>query len=288
MISIARFLRLFKLIKVSRGLRTLTHTFVQSLPAVVNISLLSALVLFIYACLGVSAYGDTEGPFIHGASLSEYTNFRSFTSAFVSLFVMYTGNWMSFFSEMLRDDRCDESVIPGTLPSCERDLTTVAYFFTFVIIAIFLLANLFVAVILEQFSDCADKEGVYQGSGIVDLVITTVQLRKVAKLIRSKVIRTRSHSGAFAYTAAHTGAASKLETLKRLGPGKAAGDGASPARQPSAAAARPPADPARPSTASPSPSTRSNRRSPRRPRWPTPIARAASGRARPSTRRWTP
>ena len=286
-ISIARFLRLFKLIKVSRGLRTLTHTFVQSLPAVVNISLLSALVLFIYACLGVSAYGDTEGPFIHGASLSEYTNFRSFTSAFVSLFVMYTGNWMSFFSEMLRDDRCDESVIPGTLPSCERDLTTVAYFFTFVIIAIFLLANLFVAVILEQFSDCADKEGVYQGSGIVDLVITTVQLRKVAKLIRSKVIRTRSHSGAFAYTAAHTHAASKLETLKRLGPGKAAGDGASP-RQPSAAAARPPADLARPSTATPSPSTRSNRRSPRRPRWPTPIARAASGRARPSTRRWTP
>ena len=226
MFRIARFLRLFKLIKVSRGLRTLTQTFVQSLPAVVNISLLSALVVFIYSCLGVSLYGDMEGPFIHGVALSEYSNFRTFGSAFVSLFVTYTGNWMSFFSEMFRDDRCDLEVIPATLPNCDRDFTTVAYFFTFVVIAIFLLANLFVAVILEQFSDCADKEGVYQGSGIVDLVITTVQLRKVAKLIRSKVIRTRSKSGAFTYTAAHAAGASELETLRLLGSGKGDDGGA--------------------------------------------------------------
>ena len=58
------------------------------------------------------------------------------------------------------------------------------------VIAIFLLANLFVAVILEQFSACADKEGVFGGSGIVDLVITTVQLRKIAKLIKGRVVST--------------------------------------------------------------------------------------------------
>ena len=48
----ARFLRLLKLVKVSAGLRTLATTFVTSLPAVVNVCQLSALVIFIYACLG--------------------------------------------------------------------------------------------------------------------------------------------------------------------------------------------------------------------------------------------
>ena len=209
----ARFLRMVKLIKISRGLRTLSLTFVQSLPAVVNISLLSALVIFIYACLGVSLYGADDGPFGAPASnlaLSEYGNFTDFPRAFVVLFVSYTGNWMSYFSDMFRDQRCDALVIPesaldeatglSTL-SCSRDAGAVFYAFSFVVIAIFLLANLFVAVILEQFSACADKEGVFGGSGIVDLVITTVQLRKIAKLVKGRVMRHRHASDAArAYT----------------------------------------------------------------------------------------
>ena len=90
----ARFLRLVKLIKISRGLRTLSLTFIQSLPAVVNISALSALVIFIYACLGVSLYGDNPGPFgasVDSLALSRYSNFLDFPRAFVVLFVSYTG-----------------------------------------------------------------------------------------------------------------------------------------------------------------------------------------------------
>ena len=126
------------------------------------------------------------------------------------LVVSYTGNWMSYFSDMFRDQRCDALVIPesaldeatglSTL-SCSRDAGAVFYAFSFVVIAIFLLANLFVAVILEQFSACADKEGVFGGSGIVDLVITTVQLRKIAKLVKGRVMRHRHASDAArAYT----------------------------------------------------------------------------------------
>jgi hypothetical protein len=225
---VARFLRLVKLIKISRGLRTLSLTFIQSLPAVVNISALSALVIFIYACLGVSLYGDNPGPFgasVDSLAFSSYSNFLDFPRAFVVLFVSYTGyvlglslqsrlhvcpyktltlfrhnlrNWMSYFSDMFRDQRCDALVVPvsavdsvtGTLKlSCVRDVFAVFYCFTFVVVAIFLLANLFVAVILEQFSQCADSENLFGGSGIVDLVITTVQLRKVARLIKGRVVR---------------------------------------------------------------------------------------------------
>ena len=210
---VARFLRLVKLIKISRGLRTLSLTFIQSLPAVVNISVLSALVIFIYACLGVSLYGDDSGPFgasVSNLALSEYGNFTDFPRAFVVLFVSYTGNWMSYFSDMFRDQRCDALVLPASATdtdtglstlSCSRDVGAIFYAFSFVVIAIFLLANLFVAVILEQFSACADKEGVFGGSGIVDLVVTTVQLRKIAKLIKGRVVRHRhATDGGHAYT----------------------------------------------------------------------------------------
>ena len=224
---VARFLRLVKLIKISRGLRTLSLTFVQSLPAVVNISVLSALVIFIYACLGVSLYGDHAGPFgpeFGNLALSEYGNFADFPRAFVVLFVSYTGNWMSYFSDMFRDQRCDALVAPASgidaatgesSLSCERDVGAIFYAFSFVVIAIFLLANLFVAVILEQFSACADKEGVFGGSGIVDLVITTVQLRKIAKLIKGRVVRHRhATDGGHAYTSIANMGSPELARIK--------------------------------------------------------------------------
>jgi hypothetical protein len=240
---VARFLRLVKLIKISRGLRTLSLTFIQSLPAVVNISVLSALVIFIYACLGVSLYGDDQGPF--GAlrsnlALSEYGNFTDFPRAFVVLFVSYTGNWMSYFSDMFRDQRCDSLVLPSSATdattglstlSCSRDVGSIFYAFSFVVIAIFLLANLFVAVILEQFSACADKEGVFGGSGIVDLVITTVQLRKIAKLIKGRVVRHRhATDGGHAYTSV---ASIGSPELKRIRQRSLAGTGFSSDESPS-------------------------------------------------------
>jgi hypothetical protein len=200
-------------------------------------------VIFIYACLGVSLYGDDQGPF--GAlrsnlALSEYGNFTDFPRAFVVLFVSYTGNWMSYFSDMFRDQRCDSLVLPSSATdattglstlSCSRDVGSIFYAFSFVVIAIFLLANLFVAVILEQFSACADKEGVFGGSGIVDLVITTVQLRKIAKLIKGRVVRHRhATDGGHAYTSV---ASIGSPELKRIRQRSLAGTGFSSDESPS-------------------------------------------------------
>ena len=124
---------------------------------------------------------------------------------------------------MFRDQRCDElsrrraesTPRRANRASCERDVGAIFYAFSFVVIAIFLLANLFVAVILEQFSACADKEGVFGGSGIVDLVITTVQLRKIAKLIKGRVVRHRhATDGGHAYTSVANMGSSELARIK--------------------------------------------------------------------------
>ena len=50
------------------------------LPGVANVSLLAFLVIFIYACLGVSLYGGVTntGPVFKGNALSHYTNFGAF------------------------------------------------------------------------------------------------------------------------------------------------------------------------------------------------------------------
>ena len=131
---------------------------------------------------------------------------------------------MSYFSDMFRDQRCDALVAPaGDRPARraiepflrERDVGAIFYAFSFVVIAIFLLAEQFVAVILEQFSACADKEGVFGGSGIVDLVITTVQLRKIAKLIKGRVVRHRHATDrAHAYTSVANMGSSELARIK--------------------------------------------------------------------------
>ncbi|ABO93999.1 VIC family transporter: sodium ion channel, partial [Ostreococcus lucimarinus CCE9901] len=51
-----RFLRLFKIVQVSKGLRTLFATFLSAIPGVVNVALLSLLFMYIYACLGVALF----------------------------------------------------------------------------------------------------------------------------------------------------------------------------------------------------------------------------------------
>ena len=50
----ARFFRLFKLLKTSPGLRSLVDTFLTALPGMLNIFGLMALMMHIYACLGLS------------------------------------------------------------------------------------------------------------------------------------------------------------------------------------------------------------------------------------------
>ena len=121
---------------------------------------------------GVNLFGTIEGPFIYGAALSKYSNFRDFPRAFTALFVTYTGNWMSYFSEIFRDVRCDWEYAPPLLPdgsavNCDRVFTSVPFYVTFVVVAIFLLANLFVAVVLERFGACADVEaGLFRPSAV--------------------------------------------------------------------------------------------------------------------------
>jgi len=180
-----RFLRLFKLVEISKGLRTLFATFLGALPGVVNVAMLSLLATFIYACLGVAFFGDIED--VSGTGLSEYSNFQTFPKAMSLLFVSYTGNWAGYFSDVYVDNRCfEESPLPAGV-SCTPRYLAIAYFCSYVIFGVFFLGNLFIAIVLERFSFCANAEGMWDGEEKMSLIATTVTLQRVSKLIVRRV-----------------------------------------------------------------------------------------------------
>ena len=180
-----RFLRLFKIVQVSKGLRTLFATFLAAIPGVVNVAILSLLFMYIYACLGVAFFGDMSPDYV-GAALSEYSNFVTFPKAMVSLFVSYTGNWQGYFTDIYVDDRCYENTPLPADVTCSPRYVSVFYFVTYVITGVFFLGNLFIAIILERFSFCASEEGV-GGSGESNFLYATMTLKRVARQISRSV-----------------------------------------------------------------------------------------------------
>lgn len=180
-----RFLRLFKIVEISKGLRTLFATFLGALPGVVNVAMLSLLATFIYACLGVAFFGDIED--VAGNGLSEYSNFQTFPKAMSLLFVSYTGNWAGYFSDVYVDNRCfEEGPVPAGV-SCTPRYLAIAYFCSYVIFGVFFLGNLFIAIVLERFSFCANAEGMWEGEEKMSLIATTVTLQRVSKLVVRRV-----------------------------------------------------------------------------------------------------
>ena len=223
-----RFLRLFKVVQVSKGLRTLFATFLGALPGVANVALLSLLCMYIYACLGVSFFGNMRSDYI-GAAVTEFSDFRDFPKAMISLFVCFTGNWQGYFSDVYVDTLCyGEEPLPDGV-SCGHRYLAIFYFLSYVIIAVFFLGNLFVAIILERFSFCASAQGVY-GADESGLLYTTLILRRVTRAIaqrvksakkltpfeRQELMRTKSsqHEGSAANSGASTPVAQQRAPLK--------------------------------------------------------------------------
>lgn len=197
-LQLVRLLRLLKLVKAHRGLRSLFNTFIMSLPGVANVAALSSLAIFSYAIIGVSLFGDYTGPY-EGGVLSKFSNFETFGAACSSLFAVYTGGWVGTFGEMYQTEAClrtEPPFLPESIIDCSHRVAAIPYFLSFVIISIFLLGNLFVAIILERFTVSSDEEGLYDAQEAVEIIKHTIQLRRLALVIKNKVVQSRQAGGA--------------------------------------------------------------------------------------------
>uniref|UniRef100_A0A1A9WLA6 Voltage-dependent calcium channel alpha-1 subunit IQ domain-containing protein n=1 Tax=Glossina brevipalpis TaxID=37001 RepID=A0A1A9WLA6_9MUSC len=144
-----RVMRLVKLLSKGEGIRTLLWTFIKSFQSLPYVALLIVMLFFIYAVIGMQVFGkialDDE------TSIHRNNNFQTFPQAVLVLFRSATGEaWQDIMMDCSPrpEVRCDpESDSTG---ECGSSIAF-PYFISFYVLCSFLIINLFVAVIMDNF-----------------------------------------------------------------------------------------------------------------------------------------
>uniref|UniRef100_A0A669QL27 Voltage-dependent L-type calcium channel subunit alpha n=1 Tax=Phasianus colchicus TaxID=9054 RepID=A0A669QL27_PHACC len=146
-----RVMRLVKLLSKGEGIRTLLWTFVKSFQALPYVALLIAMIFFIYAVIGMQTFGKVA--LQDGTQINRNNNFQTFPQAVLLLFRCATGEaWQEIMLASLPGKRCDpeSDAGPGEEFTCGSNFAIV-YFISFFMLCAFLIINLFVAVIMDNF-----------------------------------------------------------------------------------------------------------------------------------------
>ncbi|XP_054440719.1 voltage-dependent N-type calcium channel subunit alpha-1B [Pteronotus mesoamericanus] len=138
--------RLIKLLRQGYTIRILLWTFVQSFKALPYVCLLIAMLFFIYAIIGMQVFGNIA--LDDDSSINRHNNFRTFLQALMLLFRSATGEaWHEIMLSCLSNQACDEH---ANATECGSDFAYF-YFVSFIFLCSFLMLNLFVAVIMDNF-----------------------------------------------------------------------------------------------------------------------------------------
>nr|XP_053655343.1 voltage-dependent calcium channel type A subunit alpha-1-like isoform X10 [Cherax quadricarinatus] len=142
--------RLIKLLRQGYTIRILLWTFVQSFKALPYVCLLIAMLFFIYAIIGMQVFGNMK--FDPDTDLNRHNNFQSFFAGLLLLFRCATGEaWQSIMLSCIKDKPCDYAALKNDPnKTCGSNIAYV-YFVSFIFLCSFLMLNLFVAVIMDNF-----------------------------------------------------------------------------------------------------------------------------------------
>ncbi|XP_028308683.1 voltage-dependent L-type calcium channel subunit alpha-1D isoform X5 [Gouania willdenowi] len=146
-----RVMRLVKLLSRGEGIRTLLWTFIKSFQALPYVALLIAMLFFIYAVIGMQVFGKIA--MVDGTQINRNNNFQTFPQAVLMLFRCATGEaWQEIMLACLPGKLCDSEsdYNPGEERTCGSSFAII-YFITFYMLCAFLIINLFVAVIMDNF-----------------------------------------------------------------------------------------------------------------------------------------
>ncbi|XP_067400273.1 voltage-dependent L-type calcium channel subunit alpha-1D isoform X2 [Emydura macquarii macquarii] len=146
-----RVMRLVKLLSRGEGIRTLLWTFIKSFQALPYVALLIAMLFFIYAVIGMQVFGKVA--MRDNNQINRNNNFQTFPQAVLLLFRCATGEaWQEIMLACLPGKRCDpdSDYSPGEEFTCGSNFAII-YFISFYMLCAFLIINLFVAVIMDNF-----------------------------------------------------------------------------------------------------------------------------------------
>lgn len=176
LLSVFRVVRLLRLIPKATGLRMMFQTLAFSFPALFNVGGVLSLFFFIYAVMGVQLFHGVK----RGTFLDRHANFDQFPRALLTLFRMATGeSWNGIMHDLIIEKDCvlltgNASTSTGEylvgsyfslgdpeLDFIQKELledqcnpnafVTILYFCSFILICGFILLNVVIAVILDNF-----------------------------------------------------------------------------------------------------------------------------------------
>lgn len=153
--------RVLRLVKSAKGIRTLLFSLAVSMPALFNIGLLLFLIMFIYAIVGMSCFMHVK----RTAGIDDMFNFETFANSIIILFQICTSaGWDGILAGLMNDTPPDCSLnSTETSPSgdCGSSAMGIAYLCSYLVITYLVVVNMYIAVILENFSQAT--EDVQQG-----------------------------------------------------------------------------------------------------------------------------
>ncbi|KFQ25880.1 Voltage-dependent L-type calcium channel subunit alpha-1C, partial [Merops nubicus] len=148
-----RVMRLVKLLSRGEGIRTLLWTFIKSFQALPYVALLIVMLFFIYAVIGMQVFGKIA--LNDTTEINRNNNFQTFPQAVLLLFRCATGEaWQEIMLACLPDKKCDPESEPANSTEVDHSCGSsfaVFYFISFYMLCAFLIINLFVAVIMDNF-----------------------------------------------------------------------------------------------------------------------------------------
>uniref|UniRef100_A0A671YKB1 Calcium voltage-gated channel subunit alpha1 E n=1 Tax=Sparus aurata TaxID=8175 RepID=A0A671YKB1_SPAAU len=151
-LKLFRAARLIKLLRQGYTIRILLWTFVQSFKALPYVCLLIAMLFFIYAIIGMQVFGNIK--LNDKTHITQHNNFKTFSGALMLLFRSATGeSWQEIMLSCLGGQKCEKDpAVTESLPDggCGSDFAYF-YFVSFIFFSSFLMLNLFVAVIMDNF-----------------------------------------------------------------------------------------------------------------------------------------
>ncbi|XP_072311304.1 voltage-dependent L-type calcium channel subunit alpha-1C [Eucyclogobius newberryi] len=148
-----RVMRLVKLLSRGEGIRTLLWTFIKSFQALPYVALLIVMLFFIYAVIGMQMFGKIA--LRDNTQINRNNNFQTFPQAVLLLFRCATGEaWQEIMLACSRMRPCEKGSTHehnSTYPEDCGSQFAIIYFVSFYMLCAFLIINLFVAVIMDNF-----------------------------------------------------------------------------------------------------------------------------------------
>uniref|UniRef100_A0AAV2L935 Sodium channel protein n=1 Tax=Knipowitschia caucasica TaxID=637954 RepID=A0AAV2L935_KNICA len=158
-IRLARIGRILRLIRGAKGIRTLLFALMMSLPALFNIGLLLFLVMFIYAIFGMANFAYVK----RQNGIDDMFNFETFGNSMLCLFQITTSaGWDGLLGPILNNSpqECNPN-LPHTGTSvkgnCGNPSVGITFFVTYIIISFLIVVNMYIAIILENFSVATEE-----------------------------------------------------------------------------------------------------------------------------------